>query len=67
MANVKFGVELDREASLGSGVCGCYAPDALEFDDARKSTLRQLREDELDAMRNAVEACPSGALSLIED
>jgi ferredoxin len=67
VANVKFGVELDGEACLGSGTCGHYAPDAFELDDARKSTLRQLREDELDATRNAVEACPSGALSLIED
>jgi ferredoxin len=60
-------VEVDREACMGSGICMVYAPGSFVHDDETKAVFQQPPGDPLDAARTAVEACPTGALTLLVD
>jgi ferredoxin len=57
-------VGADRERCVGSGQCELLAPDVFEVDD--DGAVRLLQEDPADdgAVRDAVQQCPTGALSL---
>lgn len=57
-------VVVDRTVCIGSGMCIVYAPASFEHDDEAKAVVRMPLGDPLEAIRNAVEACPTGALSL---
>jgi ferredoxin len=67
VADQNWRVEVDREACMGSGMCIVYAPGSFEHDDETKAVFQQPPGDALDAVRTAIEACPTGALTLIED
>jgi ferredoxin len=60
-------VVVDREACMGSGICMVYAPGSFVHDDETKAVFQQPQGDSLEAIRTAVEACPTGALTLIVD
>ena len=60
-------VSVDRDACMGSGICIVYAPASFVHDDETKAVFQQPPGDPLDAVRTAVEACPTGALTLIEN
>ena len=60
-------VSVDRDACMGSGMCIVYAPGSFEHDDETKAVFQQPPGDALDAVRTAIEACPTAALTLIED
>ena len=51
---------------MGSGMCCMYAPNTFDIDDETKSTVRDAHGDPIDTIRTAIEACPSGALTLID-
>ncbi|SDC03475.1 ferredoxin [Geodermatophilus telluris] len=57
-------VGADRERCVGSGQCELLAPDVFEVGD--DGAVRLLQEDPADdgAVRDAVQQCPTGALSL---
>jgi ferredoxin len=59
-------VDVDRERCVGSGTCELLAPDVFEVgDDGVVAVLRpQLGDDE--PVRDAVQACPTQALSLVD-
>jgi ferredoxin len=61
-------VQVDRDRCVGSGTCESLAPDVFEVDD--DGTLMVHREepdgDQVDGVRDAVQACPARALSLAE-
>ncbi len=57
---------VDREICMGSGLCIVYAPGTFDVDDNTKSVVKNAEGDSIDAIRNAIEACPTGALRLIE-
>jgi ferredoxin len=58
-------VLVDRERCVGSGTCEALAPDLFEVgDDGIVEVLRQDPAEDDDAARDAVSACPTGALSL---
>lgn len=61
-------LEVDRELCVGSGACEALAPDVFEVDD--DGVLVVLRaepaEDELSDVREAVQACPTRALVLVD-
>jgi ferredoxin len=61
-------VEVDRERCVGSGSCEALAPDVFEVDDDGVLIVHRPEptEDELPDVRNAVQACPTRALSLAE-
>ena len=61
-------VEVDRERCVGSGTCEMLAPDLFEVgDDGIVTVLRPEADGEdADAAEEAVQACPTQALSLVD-
>jgi ferredoxin len=56
---------VDRAACTGT--CMVYAPGTLELDAEGKATVRADPTDDLDAVRAAVEACPTSALRVVDE
>ena len=50
---------------MGLGMCIVYAPKAFVHDGETKAVFTGVGADSDDAVRAAVESCPTGALSLI--
>lgn len=65
---MKIAVDADR--CMGHGRCYAVAPDLLTYDEEGFVTIRgqaiDVPTDQEDAAREAVEACPEQAVSLIE-
>jgi ferredoxin len=60
-------VEVDRDRCVGSGACEALAPAVFEVDDdGVLAVLREPAEDELPDVREAVQACPTRALTLAD-
>jgi ferredoxin len=57
---------VDRDICMGSGMCCMYAPHTFDIDDKAKSFVTDTHGDSIDMIRTAIEACPTGALSLRE-
>jgi ferredoxin len=49
---------------MGSGMCVMYAPGTFDQDDQTKAVVTDPTGDTAEQVRIAVEACPTGALSL---
>lgn len=63
-------IEADLERCVGAGMCALAAADVFDQDASDGHVLVLLERppaDRLDAVRQAVASCPSGALSLPED
>jgi ferredoxin len=58
---------VDRELCMGSGMCIVYAPRTFAHDDHTKAFVIDPAGDPIDAIRNAVQACPTSALRLVLD
>jgi ferredoxin len=61
-------IEVDRERCVGSGSCEALAPDVFEVDDEGVLVVHRPEPagDELGDVEDAVQACPTRALSLAE-
>ena len=61
-------IEVDRERCVGSGSCEALAPDVFEVDDEGVLVVHRSEPagDELGDVEDAVQACPTRALSLAE-
>ena len=61
-------IEVDRERCVGSGACEALAPDVFEVDDDGVLVVHRSEpaDDELSDVQDAVQACPTRALSLAE-
>ena len=61
-------IDVDRERCVGSGTCEMLAPDLFEVgDDGIVAVLRQEPDGtDVDAAEDAVQACPTQALSLVD-
>jgi ferredoxin len=61
-------VQVDRDRCVGSGVCESLAPDVFEVDDDGLLIVHREEPaaDDLDGVRDAVQACPARALALAE-
>jgi len=66
-ATPKWSVTVDRDLCMGSGMCIVYAPGTFEHDEETKAVVVDPAGDPLDAIRTAVQACPTGALRLVID
>ncbi len=60
-------VAVDRDRCIGSGMCVVYAPGTFDQDDTATAVVRHPALDDVDTIRTAVEACPTGALQLTSD
>ena len=52
---------------MGTGTCMTYATGSLTFDATGKAALDEPITDDLDAVRAAVESCPTEALAVVGD
>jgi ferredoxin len=52
---------------MGSGLCIVYAPGTFAHDDETKAVVIDDAGDSIEDIHMAVEACPTGALSLTDD
>lgn len=57
---------VDREVCMGSGMCFVYAPNTFDIGDDAKSSVTDVEGDPIESIRAAIEACPTGALRLVE-
>jgi ferredoxin len=57
-------LRVDHELCLGSGMCIVYAPNTFAHDELAKAVVVNPDGDPIDAVRNAVEGCPTSAISL---
>jgi ferredoxin len=60
-------ITVDRELCIGSGMCLVYAPGTFAHDDEAKAIVADPAGDPPEAVGNAVEACPTGALRAAAD
>jgi ferredoxin len=60
-------IVVDRELCMGSGMCIVYAPSTFAHDDETKAVVIDPEGDPIDAIRNAVQACPTSAIRLVDD
>jgi ferredoxin len=60
-------VEIDRERCIGSAVCAFHAPGSFDVGDDAKVRWLEGGSDSPDAIRTAVENCPTRALRLVEE
>jgi ferredoxin len=63
-AGPAWSIEVDRELCMGSGMCIVYAPGTFAHDEHTKAVVVDPAGDPIDAIRNAVQACPTSALRL---
>jgi ferredoxin len=62
-------IEADRERCIGAGMCALTAPEVFDQDAKDGRVVLRIErpgEEMVEAVREAVELCPSGALSLRE-
>ena len=52
---------------MGTGTCMTYAGGSLTFDATGKAVVDEPITDDLDAVRAAVESCPTQALAIVGD
>jgi ferredoxin len=60
------GVTINRDLCIGSGLCTVYAAATFSQDEDAKVCVVDPEGDAADAIRTAVEACPTGALALAD-
>jgi ferredoxin len=59
-------VEVDRARCMGSGTCLVYAAGTFDLDTGGKAAVHDPITDDLDAVRNAADACPTQAITVVE-
>jgi ferredoxin len=64
---VSLAITIDRDACIGSGLCTVYAAATFTQDDHAKAVALEPPGDDDDAIRTAVEACPTRALQLADE
>jgi ferredoxin len=60
-------IVVDRELCMGSGMCIVYAPGTFAHDDETKAIVVDPTGDPIEAIRNAVQACPTSAIRIEND
>ena len=57
-------IRVDRTLCMGSGQCVWYAPNTFDQDDETIAIVTDPEGDPDEAIRTAVESCPTGAISI---
>ena len=60
-------IKVDRDLCMGSGMCIVYAPGTFAHDDETKAVVIDPAGDPIEAIRNAVQACPTSAITLVTE
>lgn len=61
-------VVLNRDACIGCGACAALCEDIFEIDNEGLSKVikEEVKDEEVELARDAVECCPTGAIALEE-
>ena len=59
-------IRVDRTLCMGSGQCSWYAPNTFDQDDETIAIVIDSRGDPAEAIQNAVDSCPTRALSIVD-
>lgn len=59
-------IKIDRERCMGSGSCQFHAPRTFDLDGECKAVVTNSSGDSLQAIRSAVEGCPTRAIEFDE-
>ena len=61
-------VVLNRDACIGCGACAALCEDIFEIDNEGLSKVikEEVKDEEVELTRDAIESCPTGAISLEE-
>jgi ferredoxin len=60
----KYTITIDRSVCMGSGVCVTYAGQTFDQDDEARARVTNPVGNSLEDIQVAIEACPTGAISL---
>jgi ferredoxin len=60
-------IRVDRSLCMGSGQCCWYAPNTFDQDDETIAIVIDQHGDPAEAIRTAVDSCPTRAISIAED
>ena len=60
-------IHVDRDVCIGSGMCVLYAPGTFGQDGEAKAVVLDPAGDDADTVRVAVDACPTRALTLVDE
>ncbi len=62
-------VILNRDACIGCGACAALCEDIFEIDNEGLSVVKkeEVKDDEVELTRDAVDSCPTGAITLEEN
>ena len=62
-------VVLNRDACIGCGACAALCEDIFEIDNEGLSKVKKEKEsnEEVELTRDAVDSCPTGAITLEEE
>jgi ferredoxin len=67
MSETSPDIVVDRELCMGSGMCIVYAPGTFAHDDETKAVVVDPEGDPIESIRNAVQACPTSAIRIVDD
>lgn len=58
-------VKVNRDACIGCGACAAICPDVFELDDEGLSVVKEdsIKEELNDDVQDAVDSCPTGAIT----
>ena len=62
----RWGVRVDRDVCIGSGLCVGTAPEGFAFDEQQRSRPLSESIDPDEAVRDAAASCPVEAISLTD-
>ena len=62
-------VILNRDACIGCGACAAICDSVFEIDETGVSKIikEKVEEDEIDSVKDAIESCPTEAISFEEN
>ncbi len=63
---ISISISVDRELCMGSGVCIAYAPVTFAHDNETKAVVLDPWGNGVDDIRVAAEACPTGAIVIVD-
>lgn len=64
---MRITIAADRDVCIGSGMCVAYAAGTFDQDGEAKVVVLDPPRDDADTIRTAVEACPTRAITLVEE
>lgn len=60
-------INVDKEKCIGCGACVAIDPEHFQFDEDGKSSCLSNEDLESNVLLNAIESCPTSAISIVEE